>query len=148
MTKNLRKILKLPDGFNWGIFWLCLHVLFWDNGPVFIDAVRLEKHVVRRPEKVSWFLIKFFRLVWIWISRYVFCLHFLKLVQKSQIAWFVKYTSLFKVLFHFIKLWIEYSFVSYFVNFELLNVIGLNRSIISVNQNRILKSVVYKYITW
>ena len=101
-------------------------------------------------EKVSWFLTKFFRLVWIWISRHVFCLQFLKLVQKSQNYIICKVHISFQIFFSFYQVRNRVFFLSLFCEFWGI-VRNRLKSIYHFSQpyqNRILKSVVFNFVTW
>ena len=152
LTKNLRIILKLPDDFYWSTFSMCLDVLFWDNVPIFIDAVRLEKHVVRQ--------------LWAWKS-FVISYKILPTCMNLNFALCILPTFFenFAKISNYIICKVHISFQSSFLIYQVKNrvffwslwcefwVIAYNRlkSIYHFSQpyqNRILKSVVFNFVTW
>ena len=131
---------------------MCLAVLFWDNGPVFIDAVRLEKHVVRQLWAWKSFVISYKILPTFMNLNFAPCIlpTFFETCAKISNYIIRKVHISFQSSSSFYQVRNRIFFRSLFCEFW---VIACNRlkSIYHFSQpyqNRILKSVVFKYITW
>ena len=115
---------------------MCLDVLFWYNGPNFIDAVRLEKHVVRQLWAWKSFVISS-TILPTWINlNFAPCnlpIFFYKFCKITNYIVYERLKIFQNILLVFWNLKCIDHKMAIFHNFELLYVIGLNRASTSVN---------------